>query len=92
MSSSLLLSNLNFCAASSTSVDLLFGGDLDETVAGIIQTDDDGYVIAGTTYSFGEGDGDFWLIKLDPKGTSHMVDQKMTMQKVLFKLTMKVLL
>ena len=68
MSSSLLLSNLNFCAASSTSVDLLFGGDLDETVAGIIQTDDDGYVIAGTTYSFGEGDGDFWLIKLDPKG------------------------
>jgi len=43
-----------------------FGGsnaDIGECVA---QTIDGGYIIAGGTYSFGDGDGDFYLIKTEP--------------------------
>jgi hypothetical protein len=42
----------------------LYGGALDDEAAAIVQTDG-GYVIAGTTYSFGAGGGDFWLLKID---------------------------
>ena len=63
-----LLSTLNICVASSTAVDTLFGGSSDDLAVGIIQTDDGGYVIAGTTHSFGAGSSDFWLIKLDATG------------------------
>ncbi len=68
MSSLFSVSILNICAASAPIGGLLFGGDLDEMVVGIVQTEDGGYVIAGTTYSFGAGSGDFWLIKLDKNG------------------------
>jgi len=63
-----LLSTLSICVASSTTSDTLFGGSSDDLAVGIIQTDDGGYVIAGTTHSFGAGSSDFWLIKLDTTG------------------------
>ncbi len=43
----------------------LFGGTSDDIAAQIIQTSDNGYAILGTTYSFGAGNVDFCLIKLD---------------------------
>ncbi len=47
---------------------MLFGGSSDDLAVGIIQTEDGGYVIAGTTHSFGAGSSDFWLVKLDATG------------------------
>jgi len=55
-------------SSSSTAWDKLYGGELDDEAAAIVQTGDGGYVIAGTTYSFGAGSADFWLIKLDSSG------------------------
>ena len=46
----------------------LYGGSLDDEAAAIVQTGDGGYVIAGTTSSFGAGSADFWLIKTDADG------------------------
>jgi hypothetical protein len=43
------------------------GGDRDEGHS-LIQTSDGGYAIAGTTYSFGAGSGDVYLVKLDANG------------------------
>ncbi|PVX23057.1 MAG: hypothetical protein CW691_11755 [Candidatus Bathyarchaeum sp.] len=59
----------NVCAsASSDTLDILFGGELDDKAAAIVQAGDGGYVIAGTTRSFGAGGADFWLIKVDSSG------------------------
>ena len=44
-----------------------YGGAASDDVQLMI-ADDDGYVIAGRTYSFGEGDADLWLIKIDFNG------------------------
>lgn len=55
-------------SSSSTAWDKLYGGELDDEAAAIVQTGDGGYVIAGTTYSFGAGSADFWLIKTDTDG------------------------
>jgi hypothetical protein len=35
----------------------------------IEQTSDGGYIVAGSTKSFGAGDDDFWVLKLDPNGS-----------------------
>jgi hypothetical protein len=47
-----------------------YGGAASDDVQFMI-ADDDGYIIAARTYSFGEGDADLWLIKTDFNG--HMV-------------------
>lgn len=39
-----------------------YGGASSEWARSVIQTKDGGYALAGTTYSFGAGGGDFWLI------------------------------
>ena len=44
------------------------GGPHHEEGTSIIQTSDGGYAIAGTTQSFGAGDWDFYVVKLDAKG------------------------
>jgi hypothetical protein len=45
-----------------------FGGKEHDSARSIIQTDDGGYIVAGITQSFGLGDEDIWILKLDAKG------------------------
>jgi hypothetical protein len=47
-----------------------FGGSQKDTTSAepIQQTTDGGYVVTGRTKSFGAGDGDFWVLKLDENG------------------------
>ena len=46
----------------------LFGGTSDEYVRPVHHTSDNGYIIGGSTESYGSGDFDFWLIKTDEFG------------------------
>ncbi|MEF3167806.1 MAG: hypothetical protein K6360_00500 [Deltaproteobacteria bacterium] len=45
-----------------------YGGPRYEYATSIQQTSDGGYIVAGLTYSFGTGDADFWVLKLDASG------------------------
>ncbi len=45
-----------------------YGGSDNDWINSIVQTNDDGYVLAGFTRSFGAGISDFWLIKTDANG------------------------
>jgi hypothetical protein len=47
-----------------------FGGSQRDYSLNIKQTNDNGYIIIGTTLSFGAGEGDIWLIKTDSNGDS----------------------
>ena len=40
------------------------GGDTSDRVLSIQQTTDNGYIVAGFTFSFGAGGADFWILKL----------------------------
>jgi hypothetical protein len=46
-----------------------YGGQGGDYPGAIRQTKDGGYVVAGTTSSFGEGSYDLWILKLDQDGT-----------------------
>lgn len=43
-------------------------GDGREMAKSVVESDDGGYVIAGDTGSFGAGNNDFWLVKVDSIG------------------------
>jgi hypothetical protein len=46
-----------------------YGGIDDDRLLSIDQTVDGGYIVAGLTFSFGAGDYDLWILKLDSDGT-----------------------
>ncbi|MFH1101681.1 MAG: PKD domain-containing protein, partial [Methanobacteriota archaeon] len=46
-----------------------YGGERSEKAWSILQTDNQGFIIAGVTNSFGSGQNDCWLIKTDQNGT-----------------------
>jgi len=48
--------------------DKTFGGSKYEWAYSLIQTTDGGYAVAGYTESYGAGNHDFWVIKLDSRG------------------------
>ena len=41
------------------------GGSLDDKIRVIKKTSDSGYILIGDTFSFGEGDSDIWVVKLN---------------------------
>lgn len=45
-----------------------YGGPLNEFAESVQQTRDSGFVIAGTTYSYGQGQGDVFVIKTNGRG------------------------
>jgi hypothetical protein len=45
-----------------------YGGTGSDWASALVQTSDGGYALAGTTYSFGSGKADFWLVKTDASG------------------------
>jgi predicted secreted protein len=48
--------------------DKTFGGSSSDYAYAVLQTSDGGYILAGSTASFGAGNGDAWLIKTDANG------------------------
>jgi alpha-tubulin suppressor-like RCC1 family protein len=48
--------------------DKMFGGPGDDMVRSIEQTSDGGYIISGATSSYGAGQIDAWLVKIDAQG------------------------
>ncbi len=45
-----------------------YGGEDDDGFTSISATGDAGYILAGFTHSYGQGDSDFYLVKIDPLG------------------------
>ena len=45
-----------------------YGGDGQDRAYSLVETSDGGYALAGSTWSFGAGKDDFWLVKTDRYG------------------------
>jgi predicted secreted protein len=45
-----------------------YGGSIIDIARSIQTTSDDGYIVAGETTSFGAGNRDFWILKMDSSG------------------------
>ena len=48
--------------------DKIFGGSEDDVGTSVQQTEDGDYILLGYTESYGAGNNDFWLIKIDAQG------------------------
>jgi len=46
-----------------------YGGSSGDYANSINQIPEEGYIVVGTTYSFGAGESDLWVLKLDSNGT-----------------------
>lgn len=46
-----------------------YGGEQNEVCYSVIQTEDEGFLLAGSTTSFGEGNSDVYLVKIDSEGS-----------------------
>jgi len=46
----------------------VYGGGGDDQASALQQTNDGGYIVAGSTFSYGAGDKDVYLIKIDAVG------------------------
>ena len=55
-------------AAATTGWDKTYGGRHYDIARSIVQTNDGGYALAGFTESYGAGESDFWLVKVDSSG------------------------
>ena len=64
----LLLSVATGCGKSDGIIDKTFGGSDYDEGAFIVQTSDDGFILTGSTQSYGAGRSDLWLIKLNNDG------------------------
>ncbi|MFH1537312.1 MAG: C1 family peptidase [bacterium] len=45
-----------------------YGGTAADGASSVQQTTDGGYIVSGTTNSYGAGESDFWILKLDENG------------------------
>jgi hypothetical protein len=45
-----------------------YGGKEDDATTSVVQTSDGGYLVVGSTHSFGFGGNDAWLFKIDSEG------------------------
>jgi len=62
------LSVVKLDAAGSVEWHRSYGGDELETPGALQPTADGGYIVAASTFSYGAGDYDYWLLKLDANG------------------------
>jgi len=46
----------------------MYGGSGDDAAYAVQETSDEGYIVAGYTYSFGAGESDYWILKLTSEG------------------------
>jgi len=63
-----MIMSVAFAGAGDTLMARTFGGTDYDFASSIQQTIDGGFAISGTTYSFGNGGGDFYLLKINPFG------------------------
>ena len=49
--------------------DTTYGGKKDDRITAVLETSDGGFALNGYTDSKGRGEEDFWMLKLDAKGT-----------------------
>ena len=65
------ISSLNVnaqCSSTATTFQKVYGGSSNERAHSIQQTSDGGYVVAGETTSYGAGDKDIFVLKIDVNG------------------------